>query len=342
MKITIFDSKEYDKKTLKKVNKENHTLVFRTERLLIDSVYNAKGSDGVSTFVNCDVNATVIQKLFDLGVKYIFQRSAGYNNIDLKKAKELGIMVYRVPAYSPEAIAEFAITLLTSVNRNIAIAYNRTTQKNFSLNGLEGDVIFGKTIGVMGVGRIGQAFVKIANGFGAKVIVYDEFAKENFPETADKFNFKYVSKEVLFKTSDFISLHLQLLPSTKYIINENALAMMKKNVIIINTARGGLINTKDLLHSLDYGKIRGAGLDVYEYEDGIFFFDHSNNLIPDPLLNRLRAHRNVILTSHQAFFTNLSLKQIAETTMNNIELAKNNDVGKTRLMLQEDGKIING
>ncbi len=283
-----------------------------------------------------------MEALSKLGIKFWFERSAGYDNIDLKAAEELGIKVFRVPGYSPEAVAEHAMTLITAINRNIHIAYNRTTSKNFSLNGLQGDTIHGQTIGVLGAGRIGQAFIKIANGYGAKVIVYDEYAQKNFPDTAKDLNFQYVDKETIFKNSDYLSLHLPLMDSTKHIVNKETLSLMKKSAIITNTSRGALINTSDLLEALDYGKLRGAGLDVYENEKGAFFFDRSNDLIPDPLLNRLRAHRNVIITSHQAFFTNLALKQIAETTMANVELAVKGEDGSTRLIIQEDGKVLNG
>ena len=343
MKLCFFDAKRFDKNSFAKALEGNEevTIKYTTQRLKTSTLEKAKGSDGICTFVNCILDADSLVKLYEMGIKYIFQRSAGYNNIDLKKANELGIKVYRVPAYSPEAVAEFAMTLLTAVNRNIAIAYNRTTHKNFALEGLLGDTIFGQTIGVVGAGRIGQSFIKIAKGFGARVIVLDEFAEKNFPNTAKDLGFEYVSRETLFRESDYISLHAPLLPSTKYIVNSETLSLMKENAIIINTARGQLINTSDLLDALDYGKIRGAGLDVYENEQGIFFFDKSNDLIPDPLLNRLRAHRNVILTSHQSFFTNLALKQIAETTVENIYVAQNNIKGKD-LIIQNDGKILNG
>ena len=343
MKLSFFDAKKYDKNSFAKALEGNEeiTIKYTTQRLKPETLEKAEGTDAICTFVNCIVDANSLLKLHKMGIKYIFQRSAGYNNIDLKKANELGIKVYRVPAYSPEAVAEFAMTLLTAVNRNIAIAYNRTTHKNFALEGLLGDTIFGQTIGVVGSGRIGQSFIKIAKGFGVKIIVLDEFAEKNFPDTAEDLGFDYVSKETLFKESDYISLHAPLLPSTKYMVNKETLSLMKENAIIINTARGQLINTSDLLDALDHGKIRGAGLDVYENEQGIFFFDKSNDLIPDPLLNRLRAHRNVILTSHQSFFTNLAVKQIAETTVANIHSAISGEEGKD-LVIQSNGKVLNG
>ncbi|WKX02601.1 2-hydroxyacid dehydrogenase [Candidatus Mycoplasma mahonii] len=342
MKILFFDSKRYDEKTFTLANNNKHELVFRTERLTIKNVNEAMGYDAVCVFVNCNGSKKILKIIHELGIKFWFQRSAGYNNVDLKTAKKYDIKVFRVPAYSPEAVAEHAITLITAINRNIHIAYIRTSMKNFALNGLEGETIYGQTIGVLGAGRIGQSFIKIAKGFGAKVIVYDEYAEKNFPDTAKQLGFEYVNKETVFKESNYISLHLPLLPSTKYIVNKETLKLMKENAIIVNTSRGQLINTSDLLDALDHGIIRGAGLDVYENENGVFFFDRSNDLIADPLLNRLRAHRNVIMTSHQAFFTNLALKQIAETTMDNVELSLKGEDGKTRLIIQEDGMIING
>ena len=342
MKITFFDSKQFDRDTFAAANTKNHELIFVNNRFNEDSIKLAKGSDAICTFVNCDVNEKQINELKEMGIKYIFQRSAGYNNVSLETADKAGIKVFRVPAYSPEAVAEHAMTLITTLNRNIHIAYNRTRDKNFALQGLQGDTIHGMTIGVLGAGRIGQSFIKIAKGYGAKVIVFDEYAQKNFPKTADDLGFTYVSKNEVFSKSDYISLHLPLFDSTKYIVNKDTLKLMKKNAIIVNTSRGGLINTSDLLDFLDKGLIRGAGLDVYENEQGIFFYDKSNELVPDHLLTRIRAHRNMILTSHQAYFTNLALRQIAETTMSNVELAINKEDGNTRLILQKDGKVLNG
>ncbi|NQZ28929.1 MAG: 2-hydroxyacid dehydrogenase [Mycoplasmatales bacterium] len=342
MKIAFFDTKKYDETTFAEANKNGHEFNFITEGLSMSTVEKAKGSEAICAFVNCDGSKEILTKLANLGIKYWFQRSAGYNRIDLKAAEELGIKVFRVPAYSPEAVCEFAMTLLMSINRNIHIAYKRTTSNNFALNGLEGKVINNSTIGVIGAGRIGQGFIKIAKGLGANVIVFDEYAEKNFPDTAKNLGFTYVTKEEVFSKSDFLSLHAPLLPSTKYIVNKETLAMMKPSAVIINTARGPLINTEDLLDALDAGKLRGAGLDVYENEAGVFFFDKSNEVMSDALLTRLRAHRNVILTSHQAFFTDLALAQIAGTTMNNVELAIKGEDGQTRLILQEDGRVTNG
>ena len=342
MKIAVYDAKKFDETTFDAANKKGHELVYITEGFNTESIEKSKGFDAVCIFVNCDASAKNIETLAKNGVKYIFLRSAGYNHADLKKADELGIKVFRVPAYSPEAVAEHAMTLLTSLNRNIHIADKRISANNFALDGLQGETIHGMTIGVLGAGRIGQAFIKIAKGFGAKVIVFDEFAQKNFPDTAKDLGFTYADKETVFKEADFLSLHLPLFDSTKYIVNKKTLSLMKKNAILVNTSRGPLVNTVDLLDALDAGKLRGAGLDVYENESGVFFFDKTNEVIDDVLLTRLRAHRNVIVTSHQAYFTNLALKQIAETTMGSVEFAIKGEDGNTRLMLQKDGKVING
>ena len=341
MKIAIFDSKNYDETTFNVANKSGHELVFIKERLTSGVASKASGAEAVCTFVNCKLDSEAIDVLANAGIKYIFQRSAGYNNIDLKFATEKGIRVFRVPAYSPEAVAEFAMTLLTSVNRNITRANNRTMNNNFALDSLQGDTIFGQTIGVIGAGRIGQCFIRIAKGFGANVIVFDEFAEKNFPNTAKDLGFEYTTKEKVFQESDYISLHAPLLPNTKHIVNKETLSLMKESAIIVNTARGGLINTEDLLNAIDNGKLRGAGLDVYEGEEGIFFFDMSSEKIEDPILNRMTKNDKVILTSHQAFFTNLALEQIASTSIQNADDAQNNNFDKS-LEILEDGKIKNG
>ncbi|NQZ66196.1 MAG: NAD(P)-binding domain-containing protein [Mycoplasmatales bacterium] len=341
MKIAIFDAKKFDKKTFNENNKTGHELVFFQDRITKESIMKAKGFDAVCGFVNCDGSDEILKKISEYGIKIWLERSAGYNNINLKSANKYGIKIWRVPAYSPEAVSEFALTLLMAINRNIHLSYSRTKDKNFSLEGLEGDTIYGQTIGIIGAGRIGQGLIRAAIGLGAKVIVFDEYAEKNFPDTAKKLGFNYVTKDEVFSQSDYLSLHAPLLPSTKHIVNKETLKLMKKNAIIINTARGALINTEDLIDALDIGQIRGAGLDVYEREEGIFFYDKSNELVPDITLTRLRAHRNVILSSHQAYFTNLALKQIAERTLLNADEAEAGDFSNS-LSLQDDGTVING
>ena len=342
MKIAIFDTKNYDKKTFRHFNK-NHVVDFFKIELKPHTAERVKGYDAICAFVNSDGSKETLTKLKKIGIKYWFQRSAGYDNIDLKTAKKLGIRVFRVPAYSPEAVAEHAMTLLMALNRNIHLASNRTKIGNFSLSGLQGETLINSTIGIMGAGRIGQCFIKICKGLGSKVIVYDDYVKNSSPNLAKDLGFKFVDKTTLFKNSDYISLHMPLFPSTKYIINKDAIKDMKKNVLIINTSRGALINTEDLIWGLDNGYIRGAGLDVYENETGWFFIDHQDDIIKDKILSRLMMHRNVILTSHQAFFTNLALNQIANSvldTANLLEQGKTNI--KTELLIQDDGIVING
>lgn len=341
MKLVVFDTQKYDRESLSKHLPKGVHVEFVTHRLILDNVGRAKGANAICTFVNCDVNAEIINKLAEYGVSLILQRSAGYNNIDLDAASKNNIKVYRVPAYSPEGVAEFAMTLLMAINRNIHISYNRTKNKDFRLDGLQGDTIHGRTIGVLGSGKIGQCFIKIAKGLGAKVIVHDEYCEKNLPQLATEFGFEFVDKKTLFAQSHFLSLHAPLSEQTRYIVNKENLSLSQKGLIIINTSRGELINTSELLEFLDSGHVRGAGLDVYENEKGVFFYDHSNDLIPDLNLTRLRAHRNVILTSHQAFFTNQALEQIALTTMNNLNDFMKNDFSKA-LYKDANGKVING
>ena len=342
MKIALYDSKKYDKKTFRHFNKKHIIDFFRIE-LKPHTASRAKGYDAVCAFVNSNGSRETFKELKKAGVKYWFQRSAGYDRVDLKAAKEMGIRVFRVPSYSPEAVAEHAMTLLMALNRNIHLASNRTKIGNFSLDGLQGETIINSVIGIMGVGKIGQCFIKICKGLGAKVIVYDDFAKEKFPQNAKKFDFEYVDKETLFKKSDYISLHMPLLETTKHIINKEAIKDMKPNVLIINTSRGGLINTEDLIWGLDNGYIRGAGIDVYEQEAGWFFIDHQDDIIKDRTLSRLMMHRNVILTSHQAFFTNLALNEIASSILESVDLVESGEKKlKTEIFLQKDGKIVNG
>ena len=318
MKIAFFDAKTYDEKWFNTLNKVGHMITYIKTDLNKDSAKLAINHDAVCCFVNSQGSKEVLQILHDLKISYWFQRAAGFDRINVVAAKELGIRVFRVPSYSPETVAEHAMTLMTAVNRNIHLASNRTKIGNFNLDGLTGEHMFNSTIGVIGAGRIGQAFIRIAKGYGANVIVFDDYAQEHFPDTALKLGFRYVTKEVLMAESDYISLHAPLTAETKHIINKAMIELMKPNVIIVNTARGGLVNTEDLIYGLDNGKIRGAGIDVYEKESGYFFIDHQNDIVKDRTLSRLMMHRNVILTSHQAFFTNIALQEIAESVFGTI------------------------
>ncbi|MBQ7726188.1 MAG: 2-hydroxyacid dehydrogenase [Clostridia bacterium] len=311
MKVAFFDTKPYDKPSFEKYG-ELHGIKFKfyETKLNEDTVQLAKGSDAVCVFVNDTVNAAVIDRLVELGVRLVALRSAGYNNVDVKYA--FGKMhVVHVPAYSPYSVAEHAMALLLTSVRRIHKAYNRTREFNFSLNGLTGFDLHGKTVGVIGTGKIGRVFIKICEGFGMEVIAYDKFPDQNS-------EIKYVSREELFAKSDIISLHCPLTPETRHMIDADAIESMKKGVILLNTSRGALIDAEALLEGIKSRKIGAACLDVYEEEADVFFEDLSGHILSDDLLARLMTMPNVIVTSHQAFLTEEALKNIAETTVDNI------------------------
>lgn len=311
IKVAFFDTKAYDKPSFEHYG-QLHDMQFRflETKLNEDTVELARGCDVVCVFVNDTVNAKVIDQLHEMGVKLIALRSAGYNNVDIHSAYGK-VHVVHVPAYSPYAVAEHAMALLLTSIRRIHKAYIRTRDFNFSLNGLTGFDLHGKTIGVIGTGKIGRIFIDICRGFGMNVIAYDLFpAKDS--------GIKYVSLEELFRSSDIISLHCPLTDETRHMINADAIETMKKGIVIINTSRGGLIDTEALLEGIKARKVGAACLDVYEEEADIFFEDRSGHILNDELLARLISMPNVIVTSHQAFLTEEALNNIAETTVNNI------------------------
>ena len=311
IKTAFYDAKEYDKPSFEHYG-NLHGLQFRflETKLNEDTVDLAKGCDAVCVFVNDTVNAAVIDQLYRHGVKMVALRSAGYNNVDVQAAFGK-IHVVHVPAYSPYAVAEHAIALLLTSVRRIHKAYNRTREFNFSLNGLTGFDFHGKTVGVIGTGKIGRIFIEICRGFGMNVIAYDLFpAKDS--------GIEYVTLDELLEKSDIISLHCPLTAETRHMINSAAIGKMKKGVVIVNTSRGGLIDAEALLAGIKARKIGAACLDVYEEEADIFFEDRSGHILNDDLLSRLISMPNVIVTSHQAFLTEEALNNIAETTVNNI------------------------
>ena len=312
-KLAFFDTKPYDKVWFEKLKGEYDVeFKYLDTKLNEDTAYLAKNCDGIVVFVNDTVSAAVIEILDSLGIKLIALRCAGFNNVDFKAAKEKNMCVVRVPAYSPYAVAEFAVGMLLTLVRKIHKAHFRTRDYNFSINGLTGFDLYGKTVGVIGTGKIGKIFAEIAKGFGMNVIAYDLFPDKN----AD---INYVSLDEVFTKSDIISLHCPLTKETHYIIDENAISKMKDGVIIVNTSRGALINAEDLLNGLKSMKIGGACLDVYEEESEIFFEDFSGEIIQDDVLARLLSLPNVIITSHQAFLTEEALSNIAKTTLENIK-----------------------
>jgi D-lactate dehydrogenase len=332
LKVFIFDSHKFDREALEKANATlRYELKFIETRLNKDTVQLARGCDVACVFVNDRVCAETIAALKGLGVKLIATRSAGFNHIDLKAAAAHAIAVVRVPEYSPHAVAEHAVALILTLNRKIHRAYLRVKELNFTLEGLVGFDLFGKTIGVIGTGRIGAVFAKIMNGFGAHVIAYDQVQDEKLVEAK---LLRYASLDQLYKAADVISLHVPLNPQTKHIIDETALSKMKPGVIVINTGRGALIDTPALISALKKGVIGGAGLDVYEEEEGIFFEDLSEGVLQDDVLARLLTFPNVIITSHQAFLTNEALANIAATTFESIAQFASGKVLKYQVSLK--------
>ncbi|HPF87245.1 MAG TPA: 2-hydroxyacid dehydrogenase [Candidatus Limiplasma sp.] len=309
-KIAFFDAKPYDKEWFDRVN-TTYDIQYLETKLTPATARLAAGSDAVVAFVNDNLNAEVIDILYDLGIRVIAMRSAGYSNVDFKEAYGK-INIVRVPAYSPYAIAEHAMGLLLTVNRKLNRAYNRTRDFNFSIAGLTGVDLHAKTAGVIGTGKIGRAFIDICKGFGMRVIAYDAYPAKDT-------DIEYVSLDTLLTQSDVISLHCPLNEQTMHMLDAAAFEKMKKGVFIVNTSRGALIDTEALLDALNSGKVRGAGLDVYEEEAELFYEDNSETMIRDDLLALLVSRPNVMLTSHQAFLTEEALQNIAQTTLQNLD-----------------------
>lgn len=309
-KIAFFDTKPYDRIWFDHYNK-NYEIDYFEEKLNFHTAKMAEGFDGVCAFVNDDISARTIDRLYNLGVKTIAMRCAGYNNVDIKAA-EGKITVTRVPAYSPYSVAEHAMGMLLMLNRKLHKAYIRTRDFNFNISGLEGVDLHGKTAGIIGTGKIGRIFIDICRGFGMNVIAYDLFPQKDA-------GIEYVELDTLFKTSDIISLHCPLTENTHHILDENAFSKMKKGVFIINTSRGGLVDAPALLDALNSGTVRAVGLDVYEEEADLFFEDNSDKIVTDETLSLLLTRPNVLITSHQAFLTREALQNIAEVTLKNLD-----------------------
>ena len=315
-KIAFFGAKPYDIASFDKVNeKYNYDIRYYKGHLNPNNVVLTQDTDVVCIFVNDTADAAVIDAMVDNGVKLLALRCAGFNNVDLKAAKGK-LPVVRVPAYSPYAVAEYSLALMLSLNRKIHRAYWRTRDGNFSLNGLMGFDMHGKTIGIIGTGKIARILIRLLKGFGMRILAYDLYPDMKF---AGEEGISYVSLDELYRESDIISLHCPLTDQTKYMIDKDSIDKMKEGVMIINTGRGQLINTNDLIEGLKEKKIAAAGLDVYEEEGEYFYEDKSDKIIDDDVLARRLSFNNVIVTSHQAFFTKEALHNIAETTLQNIE-----------------------
>lgn len=316
-RIAFFDTKPYDRRYFQNHNQDfKFDITYLQDHLNETTVRLTRDFDAVCAFVGDDLNKKVIDALYEHGIKLIALRSAGFNNVDLDAAYGR-IHVVRVPAYSPEAVAEHAVTLMLTLNRKTHRAYYRVRDSNFSINGLIGFDMAGKTVGIVGTGKIGKAAIRILNGFGMRVLAYDVYPDKEF---AKKCNCTYVDLETIYKESDIISLHCPLTPQNVHIINQDTLSKMKNSVMIINTGRGKLIKTKDLIGALKSGTIGSAGLDVYEEESEYFFEDRSEEAINDDILARLLTFPNVLITSHQGFFTHEALTNITHTTLENIRL----------------------
>ena len=314
MKIAVFSTKPHDREYLDKFNSnDRHELTYFEAPLNADTTNLALGFEAVCIFVNDKIDAVTIDKLFKIGVKLIDLRSAGFNNVDIEAAKNKNIKVMRVPAYSPEAVAEHAVALILTLNRKTHKVYNRVRESNFSLENLIGFNLHGKTVGVIGTGKIGVAFCQIMLGFGCKVIAYDITESEMLKDKG----IEYTTLVDLYKNSDIISLHCPLNVKTKYLFDIKAFSKVKKGVMLINTSRGALIKTSDAIDALKNGQLGYLGIDVYEQEENLFFNDLSESIIKDDLIERLMAFHNVLITPHQGFFTKEALDQIAITTLKN-------------------------
>jgi len=312
IKIAFFDAKPYDLESFDKVKKDfDFKITYFRGHLTPETAPLTHGFQAVCVFVNDVIDKNMVDILIKNGVSLIALRAAGYNNIDLKACFKR-ITVVRVPDYSPYAVAEFAVALMLSLNRKIHKAYYRIRDNNFTLNGLSGFDMHGKTVGIIGTGKIGKAAISILKGFGMRVLAYDVFEDKEFQRKA---GFAYVGLDELYRESDIISLHCPLTKDSNHLINKTAIAKMKRGVMIINTGRGLLIDSKALIESLKTGKVGFAGLDVYEEESGYFGEDYSNKVITDDVFARLLSFNNVIITSHQGFFTQEALYSIATTTM---------------------------
>ena len=315
MKITVFSSQPHDREFLLEANAGSHQLDFRSERLSAGTAALAAGSDAVCVFVNDDLGRATLDVLHRQGVKYIALRCAGFNNLDLAAARELGLPTARVPHYSPHAVAEHAVGLMLALDRKYHRAWNRIREGNFSLEGMLGFDLCGKTVGLVGTGNIGSVVARILLGFGCRILAADPV--EN--DALEAAGVRYCALEELFARSDIISLHCPLTPATHHMINAAAIAAMKPGVMLINTSRGAVIDSRALIDGLKSGQLGYLGLDVYEEESELFFEDHSADTIKDDLFMRLTTFPQVLITGHQGFYTREALTAIASTTLSNLE-----------------------
>lgn len=320
MKILVYSARTYDTAALQAAGSQ-HDLSFTEQRLNENTVTLASGFDAVVLFTSDDASAPVLEKLYAVGVRYIALRSAGYDHVDLVKAKTLGMKVANVPAYSPHAVAEHAVAMLMAVNRKIVESQLLMYMQDFRVDSLVGFDVHGKTVGVIGTGKIGITFSKIMKGFGARIIAFDPVQSAE----AIALDIQYVSFESLLKESDIISIHCPLNNNTRHLFSRAEFAIIKKGCILINTSRGPVVSTTDLLDAIEEKKIGAACLDVYEFEKGLYFSDHRNDVLRDKFYGRLRSLKNVLLTGHQGFLTREAIQEITDTTIHNLDLWQNNE-----------------
>lgn len=316
MKIAVYSAKNFEKKYLIASNKSRHEMSFYKESLSVRTCDQARGAECVVIFTNDDASAPVLDKLKELGTKNIAVRAAGYDQVDIPYAKKLGFRIANVPEYSPYAIAEHTIAMMLALNRKIISADKNVKNYNFSLDEQIGFDMNGKTVGIIGAGKIGGIVAKILHGFGCKLLVYDVSRNEELMKISD---LKYCTLDELAANSDIITIHAPLNPDTKHLIDKSLISKMREGVMLINTGRGPIINTSDVIEALKVGKIGFLGLDVYEYEKGLFFYDHSKETLQDDLFARLLTFKNVLITGHQAFLTETALRNIADATIHSID-----------------------
>jgi len=321
MKTAVFSSHKFEKPFLEQANKGRHEMHFLNVKLSLETSMLSAGFEAASLFVSDDASAEILEILHQQGIRFIALRSAGFNNIDLAKTEQLGIRVARVPAYSPFAVAEHAVALMLALNRKLIRAHNRIMEQNFSLDGLTGFDMNGKTVGIIGTGKIGVVIARILHGFGCRLLAFD---KEENAELIQKYNVEYMDCMSLCRQSDIITLHVPLNEQTRHLINKSCIEYMKPGVMLINTSRGALVNTYDVVNALKKGRIGYFGMDVYEEEEGLFFEDHSEDILQDDTIARLMTFQNVLITSHQGFLTETALKNISETTIYNLDCFEKN------------------
>jgi len=316
MKVAVYSSHKFERNYLLEANEGKHELTFIDVPLSKETAMMAVNHNAISVFVSDDVSQENLIALKNLGINYVALRSAGYNHVDLETLKSLEMRAARVPAYSPYAVAEHAVALMLALNRKLIRSNSRINELNFSLDGLVGFDMQGKTVGIIGTGKIGSVVAKIMFGFGCRLIAFDDAENK---ELKDKYEVEYMKCEELCKQADIITLHVPLMESTRYLINKQCISQMKKNVMLINTSRGTLVNTKDVIDALKTGQVGYFGMDVYEEEKHLFFEDHSEDILQDEIIGRLMTFKNVLITGHQAFLTKEALQNIASTTIYNLD-----------------------